>query len=98
MFDWSVTKLIVKSDADGLKDVVASVQWKVVHGETVKFGTVGLRDPGALFIPYEDLTEDVVLSWGWSSVDKAAVEDSVNPAVLADSVTPAVTSKPLPWG
>lgn len=96
--EWKVTKLIVKPEVDGRKNVVAHVQWRAFHGEASKFGTVGLREPGPSFINYDELTEQDALGWVWAAIDKAEVEDSVNPVVLADSVTPAVTSKTLPWG
>ena len=95
MINWAVTKLIVKPNADGLKDVVAYVQWKAHHGATSKFGTVGLTVPSAGFIPYADLTEQHALHWVWQSVNKDEIE-----AELTEPSIPLrqdLALLPLPW-
>lgn len=95
MASWTVTKLIVEPSANGLKDVVAYVQWKVSHGKTVKFGTASLGNPDQEFIEYSNLTEQNVLNWVWSAVDKEAVESAlVEPQ---PQIQPNTIVLPLPW-
>lgn len=50
------------------------------------------------FIPYDLLTEEIVLNWVWvdGGVDKTLVEESINKE-LNDLINPAVVKNPLPW-
>ena len=50
---------------------------------------------GELSIPYEQLTEETVLSWVWQSVDKEATEAAV--AAQIEAQKNPVTATGLPW-
>lgn len=53
--------------------------------------------PSGSFTPYNNLTEEQVLSWIWASgVDKDATENIVKLRIDAQ-ITPPVTTPPLPW-
>ena len=47
------------------------------------------------FIPYENLTEAIVLGWVWDSVDKAEIEASLT-AKVEKQLHP-VTANGIPW-
>ena len=47
------------------------------------------------FVPYDQLTEDVVLAWVWGSVDKAKMEASL--AAQIEAKKNPVTLNGLPW-
>jgi hypothetical protein len=52
---------------------------------------------GTSFIPYQDLTLDIVLGWIWANgVDKAATEAAVQ-TQIDNQINPPVISPQLPW-
>jgi hypothetical protein len=52
---------------------------------------------GTSFIPYQDLTLDIVLGWIWANgVDKAATEAAVQ-TQIDNLINPPVITPPLPW-
>jgi len=53
-------------------------------------------DP-ARFIPYNQLTQDIVLGWIWANgVDKDATEAAVQ-SQIDNQINPPVIQPPLPW-
>lgn len=59
------------------------------------YGSVELSSESDEFIPYETLTEETVLQWVWSLVDKAEIESKLKDT-LSDKIVGTVTSG-LPW-
>ena len=102
MAEWSVILLEHNSDSGG----VIIAHWECVDSETVGEETYSARaigtcsflpDPSADdFIPYNDLTEDVVLGWCWSEdVNKVAVEAGLT-LKIEEQKAPTI-EKGLPW-
>lgn len=99
---WNVVQMDCYPDVDGEQDVVFTVHWRLngVDGEYTGsvYGSVGVTlDAEAPFTPYDQLTQDQVLSWVWESgVDKAATEAAVAQQI-EDQKNPKVVTPPLPW-
>jgi hypothetical protein len=84
---------------------VIVAHWRVTEQETVgddtfsasAYGTCSFTPDASAsdFVPYADLTESVVLSWVWDSMDKDAVEASLT-ANIAEQKNP-VTEDGVPW-
>jgi hypothetical protein len=101
MATWTISTL-EHNTADG---GVIVAHWRVNDEETVgeetysasAYGTVGFTpDPSADdYVPYEDLTESVVLGWVWDSMDKDAVEASLTANI--DEQKNPTTNTGLPW-
>jgi hypothetical protein len=54
-------------------------------------------DPSNDLTPYEDLTQEQVLTWCWASgVDKTATEESVQ-TQIQNQINPPIVELPLPW-
>ncbi len=52
---------------------------------------------GTSFVPYNQLTEQIVLGWIWASgVDQTATEAAVQQQIN-NQIDPPVISPPLPW-
>ncbi len=51
---------------------------------------------GDSFVNYDTLTEETVLGWLWSKIDKEAVEASLTAQIEAQKAP--VTANGLPWG
>ncbi len=95
----TITWKIVNLDrytADGL---VYCVHWtaSAVDGD---FGASIVNtqalERGDSFVSYDTLTEETVLGWLWSKIDKAAVEAALAAQIEAQKAP--VTANGLPWG
>jgi len=102
MATWTISTL-EHNTADG---GVIVAHWRVNDSETVgddtyfasAYGTVGFTpDPSADdYVPYEDLTESVVLGWCWENgVDQDAVEASLTANI--DEQKNPTTQDGVPW-
>lgn len=85
----------------GQPDVVASANWLCVgvdgefEGSTQGTCSFALN-PLQSFTPYQDLTQEQVLSWCWASgVDQASVQEFVAQQIF-NRQNPT-TELPLPW-
>ena len=104
--NWTIAQLDYNNDSD--KGVVTA-HWRLSKSETVttdgvdvdhhgsSYGTSSWTpDPSAdSYQSYDSLTEDAVLAWVHSDVDKDAIEASVQ-AQIDDSKTPAMMHG-TPW-
>ena len=105
MTTWTIATLerdLQPADMDG---AVVVAHWRANASETVgedtfsasSYGTVGFTpdptDPD--YVPYADLTEEVVLGWVWESVDKDATEAAL--AAKIETEKNPVTANGVPW-
>ena len=92
---WFIPNLERKT-ADGL---VTVIHWNAtaVDGDySASINNTQALERGDSFVSYDTLTEETVLGWLWSKIDKAAVE-----AALADQIEKQknpVQLNGLPWG
>lgn len=102
LLNWDVTEMNCIPAKNGNENIVINVHWRCFgqDGDYVSsvYGTCGLPENEENFIPYDQLTKEMVLSWVWSSgsVDKEAVENSVNQQIQ-DQISPPVINPALPW-
>lgn len=97
MTTWTIATL-ERNTADG---GVVVAHWRVTEQDgdytASAYGTCGFTPDASAegFVPFEQLTEDVVLAWVYASVDKDATEA----ALLADIEQQKVpaTAAGLPW-
>ena len=99
---WLIERLLTKPVEGSNTDVVINADWRC-NGSQESFsgtcyGSCSFAPPtGSGFTPYEDLTQEQVLSWCYANgVDQAAIEASVT-AQIQNQINPPVTSLPLPW-
>ena len=94
MATWKVQHLKAFSELKGKENVVYSVYWQL--GSVNKL--TELDNPSGDFIPFEKLTEDIVLSWVWNKIPKDLWEKHV--AELEEKAKEPkleAVSVPLPW-
>jgi len=102
VFNWQIEQLNCYPQAEGQTDVVFTVHWRLNGTDGTYFGTVystcGVTYvAGAPYTPYDQLTQDQVLGWIWSSgVDKDSAEAAVQQQI-DNQITPPVISPKLPW-
>ena len=110
---WKVTNLDCYPTYDQETDVVFTVHWDCLgnltpttgsqSGSTFNsrvYGTTGVQyHSGSSFIPYDQLTENVVLGWTFDSMgtgSKANIEAGAISS-LYNQINPPVVQPPLPW-
>jgi hypothetical protein len=82
--------------------IVLSANWICTDSQndiTVKrSGQSIFNEPSDSPIPYDELTEEIVLNWVWvdGGVDKTLVEESVTQE-LQGLINPTIIKNPLPW-
>ena len=102
---WLIERLLVKPTEGPNTDVVITADWRcngTVQSPTEAYsgtcyGSCSFAPPTGSFTPYEDLTQEQVLSWCFANgVDKSAIEANVT-AQIENQINPPVVSLPLPW-
>jgi hypothetical protein len=106
-YTWTATVLIGYPTFDEETDVVTRVSYTVLgddgEGHTADYSNWQETplDPSVPFIPYADLTNDIVIGWVQSNLGPdrvAAIEESIA-TVIQRQVTPPPEPEvlPLPW-
>jgi len=92
------------TDGD-LKDFVINVHWRRLAKETINgveyfasvYGAQSFsKDDVTNFIPYEDLTYDIVCGWLDNSIDVEALDLNLD-AQIENQVNPPIVVLPLPF-
>lgn len=115
VYNWNFNPLTCYTHQDGYTDVVMTVHWQysaqsgslnesgsfVPQYSAQIIGTQGFTfDPtGSTFIPFEELTKDIVLGWitGSFGDERVAQMSASLAAQIADQITPKVVTLPAPW-
>lgn len=95
-FNWKISTMD-RLTSDGF---VVTVHYVVtgVDGEYQSsiYGTIGYtQQPGETYIPYEELTEEIVVGWVQTSLGKDTVESALQSQI--DLQKNPVTESGLPW-
>ena len=98
---WIIERLLVKPTEGSLTDVVITADWRCNGSQDnysgTCYGSCSFAPPSGSFTPYEDLTQEQVLSWCYANgVDQKAIEANVT-AQINDQINPPVIAPPLPW-
>lgn len=97
MIKWIITQMEAVQ-ASGMVFVVNWLVYAVDEEANVITGYVGsidLSTGSEDFIPYNDLTEEVVLGWVWQTIDKSDIEQKMA-GTLQDKID-GTTVSGLPW-
>jgi len=105
-YKWVISALeSYPKNAEGLTDVICIVHWRYqaeqVDGDKSYFadvyGTLSVAAPDpANFVPYEDVTYEMVCSWLEAGLDKEALEQNLD-SQIAEQNNPKIISLPLPF-
>lgn len=103
--NWVVSQLDCLPQDGTLKDFVVVCHWRRQAHEVVGdkeydadvYGTQSFSSEDVTnFIPYEDLTFDIVCGWLESSMDVAAIDANLD-TQIENQINPPVVTLPLPW-
>ena len=101
-YEWFIDQMLAIKNLDGHENFVSSVLWRCVGSsdEVSVTQTCQTELPilvGESFTPYENLTQDQVLSWCFANgLDRAFVEAAVAEEIK-DKLFPAIVALPNPW-
>ena len=106
-YTWTATSLIGYPILDGETDVVARACYTVLaddgEGHTADYSSFAYTplDPSVPFIPYADLTNEIIIGWVQYNIGPekvAAIQESLA-IVIERQVTPPPEPEvlPLPW-
>lgn len=101
---WKIDNLECQVHEGEFENVVYMIHWRVYASEgdanTSVYGSCVVSfTPSENFIPYEELTEEQVLSWTFASLGEEGKLSAEQSAIssLENILEPKVISKPLPW-
>lgn len=105
-YTWKVTGIKVKDEGSNTNAVVQTYWTKTGEDENGNKGTFNGATPftsttmpeGDTFVPFEELTEEIVLGW-IQDIVVGQYEDHVNAQIQKqiDAITNPVTDAVLPW-
>lgn len=104
-YNWVISSMDEYPSSEGLSDVVFNIHYrrqasevdgdKSYFAETYSVLSVSHPDPST-FIPYDQLTKEMVEGWLDAGLDVAAIDASLA-IQIEDQKNPKVISLPLPW-
>jgi hypothetical protein len=106
IYKWVVSSLdSYPKDAEGLTDVICVIHWRY-QAEQVQddknyfaevYGTLSVPSPDpADFVPYEEVTYEMVCSWLENGLDTESLNENLD-SQIADQINPKIISLPLPF-
>lgn len=105
-YKWLISSLdSYPKNAEGLTDVICLVHWryqaeqvqddKTYFAEVYGASSVPAPDP-ADFVPYEEVTYEIVCGWLESILDIQSLNANLD-SQIADQITPKIVTLPLPF-
>lgn len=104
--NWIINQLFVSQSINGFSDAVVRVSWSCIDPSSVNFGQCRrvdgdtfISDPDlSEFIPFDNLTKEIVLSWLYASgISKELVEIEVENQKNQSGPSVILESKQVPW-
>jgi L-aminopeptidase/D-esterase-like protein len=92
---WKINNL-ERQTSDGLVTVVHFGATAVDGDYSASIVNTQALERGDSFVNYDTLTEETVLGWLWTKVDKETVEAALEAQIEAQKAP--VTANGLPWG
>lgn len=103
--NWKIEKIDCISQLGDLSNVVYTIHWRVYVSEGDNVASVyGSNEieisSESTFIPYEQLTEEVVLGWTFGALgeDGKATAELGATSALEQMLAPKIISNDVPWG
>lgn len=95
-FEFEIKELVCNESLDGLTNVIVTVNYDAVKDGVSIPGSMGLSAPHeSAFIPFEDVTEKMVLGWLNTNLDLQEIEFALDCEIAYKM--DVIVSKPLPW-
>lgn len=100
-YAWVISQLDCAPSYEGMQDYVVTVHWRYTASFenyfTDIYGAQSYSEvAGPDFIPYADLTEEIVIGWLEESLDVPQMQEGLAQSI-EDLVNPPIIVLPLPW-
>jgi len=105
MKKWIINTMVCLKEDGDLKDFVVNVNWTRIAKERIKdkeyqataYDSISFsKNDVIIFVPYEDLTYEIVCGWLDASIDVEALDLNLD-AQIESQVNPPLVVLPLPW-
>lgn len=104
-FTWTIQWMKCVPQSGQYTDVVVTAGWTCsgsqVSGDNTYSsqinGTSEFKMPTGTFTPYDQLTENQVLGWVWTSGTSQSVTEQTVQDAINNLITPPIVELPLPW-
>lgn len=104
VYNWAISQLEVKPQEDNVTDVVVTIHWRLDGTDGTYsagvYGSIATKpyEAGAPFIPYNQLTKEIVVGWVEDALGEQvqSYKDSIAAQIEAQ-INPPVLTPPLPW-
>jgi hypothetical protein len=102
-YTWAFGPLTVKIQEDDLQNVVYIVNWRLAGADgeffASTYGSVQVPPPGGDFVPFDQLTEELVQQWVEDALGQNVVDEQK--AYIAEVIEfkkhPTTAVLPAPW-
>jgi hypothetical protein len=100
-YNWNFNPLESYPTASGQTDVVFLVHWQA-YGSTGSYqgSSIGTQlvtyNSGSAFVPFEELTYQIVYGWISSSMDMSKIEENIAQQI-ENQINPPVLIQQAPW-
>jgi hypothetical protein len=101
---WNIVQLNAYPEYAGQQNIVFTVHWTLTATEAdylgYTYGSIGLElDPEAIYTPYNELTQEQVLTWVHNALgqDQVAAHETSVAQQIETQINPPVVTPPLPW-
>jgi hypothetical protein len=103
-YSWNFNPLESYPTASGQTDVVFKVHWQLTATtESYSSRTIGTQNvqytSGSPFIPFNELTEEIVYGWVTSSMSEEEYNNAINYLTndIQSQITPSILVQQSPW-
>ena len=104
-YNWTISQLECVPQEDNVADVVVTIHWRLDGTDGAYsagvYGSVQTKpyEPGEPFIPYDQLTKDIVVGWVEDALGAEQVQQYKDNIAgqIANQINPPVVTPPLPW-
>ena len=105
-FDHSKPRQLLEQELDGKQNVVFAAHWRLfAKSDKTTASTCGVQkietDDLSRFVPYENLTEELVIDWVKGAMVKNNIKisdmETMLDAEIADIESPKIENVPVPW-
>jgi hypothetical protein len=95
-FKFEIKELVCSESVDGFSNMIVTVNYNAVKDGVSIPGSLGLSAPNeSAFKPFEEITEELVISWLESSLNLEEIEFALDCEIAYKM--DVIISKPLPW-
>jgi hypothetical protein len=100
-FNWVISQLDSIPSLDGMDKVIYTIHWRAQKEEqgftADTYGSMQVEEADeANFIPYEEVTKQMVEEWLDAQHDTEAIEANLD-AQIENFLNPPIVAYPLPW-